>query len=277
MAAPFGRWLRSRVAGDSVLPVYEWKTMALPELSLLAVFLTGLLGGVHCAGMCGGIVSALGMMQQKPVTHSLRIPVTVGDAREGGPGPVHTGSAFSAVASYNLGRILTYTLLGALAGGIGSVAWLMDSMLPIQQVAYFISNVLVLLMGFYVIGFKRIGIMVEALGRRFWQLIRPAATARLSGKGFINSILAGSLWGLVPCGMVYAVLSTALVSGSYRQGALLMFLFGLGTLPNLMLLGLSGQWLAKASRHRVVRTLAGGLIILFSLVGFMHWRMMVIT
>jgi sulfite exporter TauE/SafE len=75
--------------------------------------------------------------------------------------------------------------------------------------------------------------------------------------------------------MVYAVLSTALVSGSWRQGALLMLVFGLGTLPNLMLLGLSGQWLARASRNRVVRLVAGSLIILFGLLGFMHLGMMV--
>lgn len=246
--------------------------MTYPDISLLAVFLTGLLGGVHCAGMCGGIVSALGMMNQKPVPRSLNIPVKV----EGGKTPAGpAGSAFSAVAAYNLGRILTYSLLGALAGGVGSVAWLMQSMLPIQQTAFFISNLLVVLMGLYVIGFKRIGAIVESWGKHLWQHIRPVATARLTGSGFLNSVLAGSLWGLVPCGMVYAALSAALVSGGWYQGALLMLAFGLGTLPNLMLLGLSGQWLGRVSRNRWVRLLAGSLIILLGLRGFMHWSMMV--
>ncbi|ASJ76024.1 sulfite exporter TauE/SafE family protein [Granulosicoccus antarcticus] len=246
--------------------------MTYPDISLLAVFLTGLLGGVHCAGMCGGIVSALGMMNQKPVSRALNIPVKV----EGGKtpeGPVR--SAFSAVAAYNLGRILTYSLLGALAGGVGSVAWLMQSMLPIQQTAFFLSNLLVVLMGLYVIGFKRIGAMAESWGKHLWQHIRPVATARLTGLGFVNSVLAGSLWGLVPCGMVYAALSAALVSGGWYQGALLMLAFGLGTLPNLMLLGLSGQWLGRISRNRWVRLLAGSLIILLGLRGFMHWSMMI--
>ena len=246
--------------------------MTYPDISLFAVFLTGLLGGVHCAGMCGGIVSALGMMQQKPVTHALKIPVKV----EGGTVPVSaTGSAFSAVAAYNLGRILTYSLLGALSGGVGSVAWLMQSMLPIQQTAFFLSNLLVVLMGLYVIGFKRIGAMAESWGKHLWQHIRPVATARLTGSGFVNSVLAGSLWGLVPCGMVYAALSAALVSGGWYQGTLLMLAFGLGTLPNLMLLGLSGQWLGRISRNRWVRLLAGSLIILLGLRGFLHWSMMV--
>lgn len=246
--------------------------MVYPDISLLAVFLTGLLGGVHCAGMCGGIVSALGMMKQKPIQRALNIPVKV----EGGPAPVSAASsAFTAVAAYNLGRITTYTLLGMLAGGVGSIAWLMQSILPIQQTAFFLGNLLVMLMGLYVMGFKRIGTLAESWGKHLWQRIRPVATARLTGAGFLNSVLAGSLWGLVPCGMVYAALSAALVSGGWYQGGLLMLAFGLGTLPNLMLLGLSGQWLGRVSRNRWVRLLAGGLIVLLGLRGFMHWSMMV--
>ncbi len=159
--------------------------------------------------------------------------------------------------------------------GVGSVAWLMQSMLPVQQIAFFTSNVLLILMGLYVLGFKRIGIVVESLGKRLWVHIRPAATARLSGSGALNSVLAGSLWGLVPCGMVYAVLSAALVSGSALNGALLMLVFGLGTLPNLMVLGMSGQWLARASRNRYVRVIAGGVIVLFGVMGLMHLGMMI--
>ena len=78
--------------------------MDYPDISLLAVFLTGLLGGVHCAGMCGGIVSALGMLKQRPVARSLNIPVKV----EGSVASVsEAGSSFAAVAAYNLGRIAT--------------------------------------------------------------------------------------------------------------------------------------------------------------------------
>lgn len=255
--------------------------MMFSDLSLLAVFLTGLLGGVHCAGMCGGIVSALGMMQQKPLKRTLDIPVkvvatgaAVTQSAALGQSTSRQSSAFTAVAAYNLGRIMTYTTLGALAGGAGSVAWLMESVLPIQQTAYVLSSVLVILMGLYVLGFKRIGMMVESLGNHVWQRIRPAATSRLSGAGFLNSVLAGSLWGMVPCGMVYAVLSAALVAGSWQRGALLMLVFGLGTLPNLMLLGLSGQWLARASRRRWVRVLAGTLIIALGVMGLLHVSMM---
>ncbi|MFK7854571.1 MAG: sulfite exporter TauE/SafE family protein [Granulosicoccus sp.] len=246
--------------------------MNLPELSLLAVFLTGLLGGVHCAGMCGGIVSALGMMRQKVHAAPLEVPVSVVHLSTGAPAvstPALPG-IFSAVCLYNLGRIGTYTILGAIAGGVGSVAWLMQSLLPVQQIAFFTSNVLLILMGLYVLGFKRIGVLVESLGKRLWIHIKPLANARLGGSGATNSLLAGSLWGLVPCGMVYAVLSAALVSGAASKGALLMFVFGLGTLPNLMVLGISGQWLARATRNRYVRLFAGGLVVAFGLIGLTH-------
>ena len=253
--------------------------MNVPELSLLAVFVTGLLGGVHCAGMCGGIVSALGMMQQKPTRATVNLPISVvGRHSPAGYIPGQQSSiqpkVISAVFLYNVGRIGTYSLLGAVAGGAGSVAWLMQSMLPVQQIAFFTSNVLLILMGLYLLGLKRIGTVVESVGKRLWVHIRPAATARLSGSGALNSLLAGSLWGLVPCGMVYAVLSAALVSGSALNGALLMSVFGLGTLPNLMVLGMSGQWLARASRNRYVRVFAGSLIVLFGLTGLMHLGMM---
>lgn len=245
--------------------------MPVSELSLLTVFITGLLGGVHCAGMCGGIVSALGMLkssQPESPAALAGIPVTVAAQKP------FASSALLRISLYNLGRISMYTLLGTLAGAVGSVAWLMQSILPVQQLAFFLSNVLIILMGLYVLGLKRIAVVVESLGARIWQRIRPAATRRLAGNGFINSITAGALWGMVPCGMVYAVLSAALVSGSAFNGALLMLVFGLGTLPNLMLLGLSGQWLAQMSRRPWVRRIAGLMIISFGLMGLMHLSMM---
>lgn len=268
--------------------------MALTELSLLAVFLTGLLGGVHCAGMCGGIVSALGMSVQGTAAKVLDIPVTV--VKRTGTGQMGVSGAqgmvgasamspigasnlsrslvqFRPLVGYNLGRVSTYTILGAIAGAVGSAAWLMQSVLPVQQTAFFLSNILLIAMGLYLMGFKYIGAVLESVGQVVWRRIKPAATARLTGSGFVNAFVAGSFWGLVPCGMVYAVLGAALVSGSFQQGALLMLIFGLGTLPNLLLLGISGQWLAKASRHRLVRLFAGAMIIAFGLMGLMHLSM----
>jgi sulfite exporter TauE/SafE len=225
--------------------------------------------------MCGGIVSALGIMRQRAVGSLRGIKVTtaqpvVAIAKR----PRLASSALLSVSLYNIGRIATYTTLGALAGAAGSMAWMMNSVLPVQQSAYVITSVLLMLMGLYVIGLKQMATVVESVGAVLWNRISPLATRSLSRSGVVNSLLAGSLWGLVPCGMVYAVLSAALVSGSAAKGALLMFVFGLGTLPNLMLLGMSGQWLARASRNSLVRRCVGLMIIGFGVFGLMHVVMM---
>lgn len=249
--------------------------MDLTELSFVAVFLTGLLGGVHCAGMCGGIVSALGMMQRPVGRGVTAVPVRVlspGIASNGIA--ARTQTALGTVALYNAGRIVTYTLLGSVSGAVGSLAWLMHSVMPVQRTAFFISNLLLIIMGLYVFGFRRLALLLESMGSGVWKHIRPVATSRLRTSGSLNAFFAGGLWGLVPCGMVYAVLSAALVSGSALRGAMLMLVFGLGTLPNLMLLGLSGQWLARASKHVWVRRFAGTLIMIFGLLGMMHLAMM---
>lgn len=261
--------------------------MNISDLSLFAVFFTGLLGGVHCAGMCGGIVSALGLFKQRAV----RIPVKIVPATQSRltsvigteavnaavPGQCSTRmpSALPDVFLYNLGRIGTYTFLGLIAGGVGSAAWMMQSILPVQQTAYLVSQMLLVLMGIYIAGYQRMGVLLEVAAAPLWRMIKPWATRRLSGRGRANSFLAGSLWGLVPCGMVYAVLSIALVSGGAVEGALLMLVFGLGTLPNLMVLGMSGQWLGKISSHKHVRFTAGLMIIALGVWGITRWLNMV--
>ena len=286
------------------------------ETTLIAVFLTGLLGGVHCAGMCGGIVSALGMLRGRrtadpehaesnkrpqiirihPVSAVGRVNLdsdkqaaneatphtsmhgtstAIGGALEGGHStvwrpPSHLLAGINDVLLYNVGRIFTYTILGLLVGSIGSAGWLLQSALPVQQSAFALTNILLILMGLYVCGVRRIGQSIESLGQYFWHYVRPLATRRLAGSGSVNALLTGSLWGLVPCGMVYGVLMAALLSGSSGNGAALMFAFGLGTLPNLVLLGLSGQWLARATRHRGLRLLMGVTIIGFGVLGLLR-------
>ena len=90
-----------------------------------AVLLTGLLGGVHCAGMCGGIVAAL----------SGQVPA---GTRQW---PLHL--------SYNLGRITSYAVAGAAAGAIGTLGLLLDGMLPVQLALYVLANLLLIALGLY--------------------------------------------------------------------------------------------------------------------------------
>ncbi|HWS75026.1 MAG TPA: sulfite exporter TauE/SafE family protein [Quisquiliibacterium sp.] len=237
------------------------------EVTLLSVFLVGLLGGLHCASMCGGIVSVMSMAASRG-----RAPD--GPQAAAGPAPrvipivpVRRTTPLPVLLGYNLGRILSYTIAGGLAGAVGSTAFLARGVLPVQQVAFVAANLVLIGMGLYLTGALRSVAVLELAGQGLWRTLRPLASRMLAADRFGRAFAAGMVWGWVPCGMVYGVLIAALVSGSPFDGAALALAFGLGTLPNLLALG----WSAHAARrwlgHRAVRIAAGVLVIAFGLAG----------
>lgn len=235
------------------------------EVTLLSVFLVGLLGGLHCAGMCGGIVSvmAAGARRRAPSGAAPAprvIPIL----------PARPATPLAILLGYNLGRILSYTVAGALAGALGSTAALARGVLPVQQVAFVLANLLLIGMGLYLTGALRSVAVLESAGQGLWRALRPLASRLLAADGFDRALLAGLVWGWVPCGMVYGVLIAALLGGSATQGALLMLAFGLGTLPNLLLLGWSAHAAQRWLRHRGVRIAAGALVIAFGIAGLLR-------
>lgn len=245
------------------------------ETSLAAVFLIGLFGGVHCAGMCGGIVAALGLSaararQARPASTGLAgIAVVAQPAARAVLGST-SGPVLVHVLGFNVARILTYTALGAAAGALGSLGLVLDRLLPVQQAAFLLANLMLLAMGCYVLGWRWWVQAVESLGAPVWRRIQPHA-AKALGRGDARGLwLAGALWGLVPCGMVYTVLIAALTSGRAVDGALLMLAFGLGTLPNLTLMGVSAGWLARLRSHRLLRRIVGVALIAFAIVGLLR-------
>ena len=80
----------------------------------------------------------------------------------------------------------------------------------------------------------------------------------------------GMLWGFIPCGLTYSILATALVTGSGARGAGLMLAFGLGTLPNLLLVGMLFKRFRDFTRNRKVRIASGVLVLGFGLFGLYH-------
>ena len=124
------------------------------DVTLVSVFLVGLLGGVHCAGMCGGIVSLVGARAGA----ARLVPIRANAATAAG-GPTLRGDDATArwtmLAAYNAGRIASYTLAGAIAGGVGSAAWLTSHLLPVQQAAFVAANALVIAFGLYLTGALR--------------------------------------------------------------------------------------------------------------------------
>lgn len=212
--------------------------------SLLTAFLVGLLGGIHCLGMCGGIVTTLTLGQARSSTLGARLPVQLG---------------------YNLGRILGYALIGALFGGLGE--WML-TVLPLreaQRLLYGFSALMMLLLGLYLGGRWRGLARVEQLGARLWRYIEPLGRRLLPIRHLWQALGLGLIWAWLPCGLVYSVLIWALASGSALSGALLMLAFGLGTLPNLLGIGLLAGAAARLSEQRWFSQLAGLMVIGFGL------------
>jgi hypothetical protein len=202
------------------------------ELSLYAAFVTGLLGGAHCVGMCGGIVAAMSL-------------------QSGGRQP------FAFHLAYSAGRIASYTAAGALAGLIGSAAFLSDSLFPLQRGLYILAQIVLILLGLYLAGLNQSVLVLERAGGALWRRVQPLLARVMPIRTLAQALAAGALWGWLPCGLVYSVLVAALAAGGAGRGALLLLLFGLGTLPNLLLMGWAANSLRELVRRSWVKRLAG--------------------
>tara|TARA_R110002049_G_scaffold39931_4_gene122318 strand:+ start:3429 stop:4136 length:708 start_codon:yes stop_codon:yes gene_type:complete len=219
----------------------------MPETGYIAAFLIGLLGGTHCVAMCGGIVGAL----------SVQMP-----GRSVRQWPIHL--------AYNLGRITTYTALGVFAGAVGSAGMLLGDVLPVQLALYVAANVMLILLGLYLTGMTQLLAPVERAGGVLWRRIQPYTSRFLPARTPARALPLGLLWGFLPCGLVYSVLATSLVTGSAMRGGALMLAFGLGTLPNLMLAGMLFKRFRDFTRNTRVRFVAGLLVLGFGVFGLYH-------
>ena len=212
----------------------------MPESTYLSLFLIGLLGGTHCVGMCGGIVGALSM----------------GGGRRG-----------ALQWAYNAGRIASYASAGALAGMLGEAGVALSGTLPARLVLFLLANLMLVALGFYLMGATRALGFAERLGQNLWCHIQPLTRRFLPARSVAQAFPLGALWGFLPCGLVYSVLATALVTGSAERGAALMLAFGLGTLPNLLLAGMLLTRLRDVVRNQAVRTGAGLVVLAFGVFG----------
>ena len=212
---------------------------------LLGAFVVGLLGGVHCLGMCGGIVGALTLGQPQ------------------GMGRAHF---WGLQLGYNLGRLTSYLLAGALAGGLGLLLAQVAPLEKAQQGLNFLAGLFMVALGLYLGGWWHGLARVERLGGGVWKRLEPLGRHLVPVRSPTQAWLLGMVWGWLPCGLVYSVLIWALASGGWVQGALLMGAFGLGTLPNLLLMGAAAASLRRWFHHPWVKRLAGGLVIILGLV-----------
>ena len=181
---------------------------------LWTAFLFGLLGSFHCIGMCGPIALALPSKD-----------------------PVH-------LLTYNLGRTATYALLGAIMGSVGYLIPFADIQqgLSIFAGVIILSYVVILLLRRRVVFDRYLGGISSALMRKTKGLF--------SSRNIFSNSLIGIINGFLPCGLVYMGLVGALASGSISGGAGYMALFGLGTIPVMLAISISGRYIG--ARFRLV-------------------------
>lgn len=218
--------------------------------TLLAAFLVGLLGGVHCAGMCGGIVAAL----------SLGTAGSVPSARA-----VRKGTPWALLLAYNLGRISGYAVGGALAGGVGWFATRLVTVNQAQLVLQSLAGLFLVALGLYLAGWWQGLARVERAGGLLWRRIEPLGRRFVPVRNPGQALVVGLVWGWLPCGLVYSVLIWSVSAGDPLRGAMLMAAFGMGTLPNLLLMGAMAARLGAILRQTRVRNLAGALVVVFGL------------
>ncbi len=195
----------------------------------LLIVVGGLLGSGHCLGMCGGFVLTVGSIRSRWQDNLLRQLV------------------------FASGRIATYTLGGALAGFGGRHLGEMATLVNVQAVLSMAAGALLIVQGLFAVG-------LLPLGSRFFgsrACTVAAAFAQLLRQGRLEMMfVAGVVNGLLPCGLVYAFLALASSTASMGQGALTMALFGLGTLPALVLAGLGGSLVQLGTRRFLLQAAA---------------------
>lgn len=216
------------------------------DITLLAALITGLLGSVHCVGMCGGIVGSLTVELKK-----------------------NNNNPLGFIFLYNLGRIISYMFAGILIASIGESSSNLFSQ-NAQQIGTWLSSVFMILLGLYIAGWWKLLALLETAGSHLWQYIQPFSNKLLPIKSYSQAFMLGALWGWLPCGMVYAMLVFALSSQDAVQGGLIMLAFGLGTLPTLLMLGTVSMTAKRFLQQSLIRHTAGILIILFGIYGLVE-------
>ena len=214
------------------------------DITLLTLFLLGFFAGGHRVGMCGGLSSAF----------ALQLPPGLNRA--------------SLIVLLNLGRISSYVFIGLLVGAIGQVGISLDQTRWLQNGLYLSANLLLLFLGLYLAGISSLATRIESIGRPVWKRLNPLLNRLLPIQSVPACFGVGMLWGWLPCGLVYSASLYALGSGNALEGGLYMLAFALGTLPNLLAMGLFAAQLKNFLQRKTVRLAAGLLVAAWAL-----WRL----
>jgi sulfite exporter TauE/SafE len=219
------------------------------EYSLAVAFVVGLGSSVHCLGMCGSIVGAL-TLSLAPEVRAQRRMLTL------------------YVLAYSAGRVGTYGIAGALAGGAGE--GLVHALGPAtgHGIMQGLAACLIAGIGLYLAGWFPQFARLESLGIPLWRRLEPLGRRLLPVRSVRQALLFGAVWGWLPCGLVYSLLAWSTAAGGAIRGSLYMLAFGLGTLPAVVGAGLLTAHLRRLLALGHLRHAVGILVVLMALLTF---------
>lgn len=223
----------------------------------LTIFIGALVSGWHCALMCGGIAAGLERAKQNPSTDRNASTLRFISRKQ---------LIYEQILTH-MGRITSYVLLGILAGTLGFPLW-QQGWLPVQRALFAVAALIFLFQGYLILTKNK----SKSSSWEVWLNTKTAAlwsklSKSLQKPGHKPHFLVGLVWGLVPCGLIYSILPLAFLSGDGISGGLLMLAFGLGTLPNLLLITGFSARLAAWGHQAWTRCIAAGLMIFTGLFG----------
>lgn len=212
------------------------------NIDFIIILTTAFLGSVgHCIGMCGGIVVAYTSSKIDPKSSYIQ----------------QTTSHLS----YNIGRVVTYAILGAIFGSIGQVV----AFTPTSKgILFVITGLLMILAGLSLLGnIKFLNSAQWSVSKYTWY--QNTFRKLISSKSYGSFFLLGMLNGIIPCGLVYSFAIFAASTATPLGGALVMATFGLATIPALFFLGFITKFLQKGSLRGTMMKLASLLVIVYGL------------
>lgn len=220
-------------------------------LSYSGAFMIGFLGSTHCLGMCGGISASLSMAL--PVGSGFRWRQTI------------------MLLAFNGGRISSYVIIATLVALLSTSATAEWAKLgPLLRT---LAGLLLVAMGLSMARWWQGIRYVERLGAPVWRRLSPLTSRLLPVRSPTRALMLGTLWGWLPCGLVYSTLGWAALQPTVASAAATMLFFGLGTLPSMLATGYAATAVQRVRQQPYFRQLAAVLLIAFGIwtIPFRAW------
>jgi sulfite exporter TauE/SafE len=224
--------------------------------SFTFALLLGLLSALHCVAMCGAIIGTLTLSLPREVRSQKKRLVPF-------------------ILAYNFGRIVSYItmglVMGLLVGFLGSISHPVVMLAGISghDVLQATSAFIMLGTGLYIANWFPRFAVVERLGVPLWRQLEPLGRRLIPVRTLKQAFVFGTIWGWLPCGLVYNAVAVAATTGSGTRSALTMLAFGIGTLPAVMSAGIFTAWMAHLASLNGLRQVAGLVIMVMAVVNLL--------